>query len=184
MTSGKKVVVIVVGAAVLLVGLILAATLLGAFLPREHSVSRSVRISQPPEAVWQAITDYAGQPAWRPELKSVERQPDRVGRETWKVTDQYGATSFMEVVEALPPRRLVQAFTDAQGNPTGPAAWEYQLAPSDGGTRVTLTQHGNYPNPFLRFIMRFVIGYGKFVEDYLRALAGKFGDPPNIEEGH
>jgi uncharacterized protein YndB with AHSA1/START domain len=183
MTSGKKVVLVVVGAAVVLVGLILAATLLGAFLPREHSVSRSVQISQPPEAVWQVITDYPGEPAWRPGLKSVERQPDRMGRETWKLTDEYGDVGYMEVVEAAPPRRLVQEFTDARGKPTGPAAWEYRLTPSDGGTRVTITQHGNYPNPFLRFVMRFMIGYEKFTEEYLRALAQKFGDPPTIEEG-
>ena len=56
----------------LLVLIILVVVAIGAFLPQQHISTRAAQFHQPPDAIWQAITDYAKFPAWRKDLTRVE----------------------------------------------------------------------------------------------------------------
>lgn len=163
----------------IVLGLLILVTVAGMFLPKEHTSSRTLRTPQPPEALWSAMTDFPGQTRWRSDLKTVERQPDREGREVWLESYVDSAPIVREVLEAAPPRRLVSRFTDEQGAPVG--RWECDITPQDGGSRLTVTEHGTIENPFFRFAGRFFLGHAAFVEQYLLALSVKLGEGSVIE---
>ena len=163
----------------LLAGLVMLVAAVGSFLPKEHVASRTLKLTQSPEAVWQAITDRSGQLAWRTDLKSIEPFPQRNGREVWQEVSRRGDRLTFEALEAIPPRRLVTRIAD-EDLPFG-GRWEYEITPAASGCQVTITETGQVYNPIFRFISRFVIGHTATIEQYLKALAAKFGEPATIE---
>jgi uncharacterized protein YndB with AHSA1/START domain len=122
-----------------LVILFAAVFLIGAFLPKEHMASRTVRLNQPPEKIWQAMTDYTAQPSWREDLKRVEMLPNRDGHPVWKEIGKNGEITF-EQIEAIPPSRLVIRIADP-GLPFG-GTWTVELIPTADGSRVSITENG------------------------------------------
>jgi len=157
-------------AAATLAALALAVVLVGAALPRAHVASRSVHVVRPPGDVWRTITGVSQFPQWRPDVSAVERLPDREpgGRAAWCETGANGRITY-ELVEADPPRRLVTRIAD-DALPFG-GSWTYELAPApDGGTTVTITEHGEVRNPVFRFVSRFVMGHHATIDAYLEAL--------------
>lgn len=170
----------VLGAGIgILAMLAVAVTIAGMFIPREHSFSRSVKLAQPPETVWAVVFDYAGQPAWRKDVKSVERMPDQNGRPLWKITTTHGSHGYLRTAEAVAPQRLVIDHPDEQG--VSLLTWRIEIVPSDGGSRVTIHERGDFGNPYTRFMVRYVLGQTKFVDDYLTYLSQKFGGAAAIE---
>jgi uncharacterized protein YndB with AHSA1/START domain len=163
-----------------LAAVVVAILLVGSFLPRDHVVSRSLRVGKPPSAVWRVITDYASVPAWHRYVLRVERLPERNGHEVWRETYKGGYPVQLETVEALAPHRLVRAIADANGPFFG--RWEFTIAATEPGSRITLTEHGLIPNPFLRFLARLFMDPAAHPERYLKALAARFGEPAQIEE--
>jgi hypothetical protein len=160
-------------------GLVMLIAAAGSLLPKEHVASRTLKLSQPPEAVWQAITDRPSQPSWRSDLKIIERFPDRNGHEVWQEVSQRGDRLTLEAMESIPPRRLVTRIAD-EDLPFG-GRWEYEITPAASGCHLTITEIGEIYNPIFRFIGRFVIGHAATIEQYLRALAAKFGEPAAMQ---
>src|SRR5688500_6992477 len=99
-----------------LAGLGAAVALVGAELPRDHVATRSAAFAAPPEAVFAAIVD------------EVARQTDVP----------------VEIVERQPPSRLVTRIADPE-LPFG-GTWTFTLAAEGGGTRLTITEHGQIHN--------------------------------------
>ena len=164
-----KWVVIVVGS---LVGLAALAALVGALLPRQHRAKRSVVLHQPPDSVWAAIRDFAGQPSWWPEMKHAERLRDSTGREIWR--QQVGGFPMtLEVAEEQPPRRLVTRIVAPENAAFG-GRWIYELEAMPGGTRLTVTEEGWIGNPMFRVMGR-VMGLDATIKKYLRSLGRRFG---------
>jgi hypothetical protein len=163
--------ILIVAAALL--GLVALMAFLGALLSRHHVASRQGRFQQPPEALWTALTDIAAFPTWRPEVKRVERLPDRDGRPMWRETWAHETITF-EQVEAQPPRRLVGRIADT--NLAFGGSWTYEITPTDRGSILTITENGEVYNPIFRFLARFVFGYHATMEKYLKALGKKFGE--------
>jgi uncharacterized protein YndB with AHSA1/START domain len=172
-----KIVLIVLGSAV---GVLLLVALFGCFLPRSHVAARTLRSKKTPEDVWNVLCDYASVPTWHPEVKKVERQPDKNGHDVWRETDKRGYAVQLETIEAAAPRRLVRAIADESGPFTG--QWEFDIAPADEGSRVTLTERGQIANPFFRVMFRAFMTPSFYLELYLKALAAKLGDEPVLEE--
>lgn len=164
----------------IIVALIVAVAGIGATLPKKHKATRAARFHQPPEAVWQAITDIGAFPAWRTDVKSVERLPDRDGRPAWRETDKHGQILTLEAIEFAPPQRLVSRIADPN-LPFG-GAWTYLIAPADGGSTLRITEDGEIYNPIFRFMARFVFGYQGTMDAYLKALGGKFGESVQLED--
>jgi hypothetical protein len=79
----------------------------------------------------------------------------------------------MEHVERQPPRRLVTRIADAD-LPFG-GTWTFELAPEEGGTRVTITERGEIRNPIFRAVARYVFGYGATMEAFLDELRAHIG---------
>src|SRR5206468_12576425 len=57
---------------------------------RSHVAARSLRSKRSPEEVWAVVSDFAAVPSWHPEIKTVERLPDRDGHDVWRETDRRG----------------------------------------------------------------------------------------------
>lgn len=157
-----------------LIGVVVLVAVIGFLLPKGHVASRTVRLKQTPEVVWEAITDFKNQAAWRSDVKSVERLPDRGGREVWSEVNSWGQPLTMETVELAPPQRLVRRIADDK-LPFG-GTWTWEIAPLEGGCTVTITEDGEIYNPFFRFMARFVLGYRGTMDTYLTALGKKFGE--------
>lgn len=165
-----KWILIVVG---FIVGLAAAIWLIGAMLPKEHVATRMARYNQPPEKIWEAITDAESMPTWRKELKSVKRLPDRDGKPAWVETSSFGDMPlYVETFE--PPQKLVTRIADPN-LPFG-GTWTFEIAPAEGGATLRITERGEIRSAFFRFMARFVFGYTSTMETYLRNLGAKFGE--------
>jgi uncharacterized protein YndB with AHSA1/START domain len=165
--------VIAAGAALAILVMVGAGTL----LPRQHTARRAVYLAASPERVWAAVTDVPAFPSWRDDIRAVEPLPSGDGLPMWLELTSHGVHT-LETVEAHPPSRLVTRVADSSRAAGG--RWEYDIVPFGGGSRVTTTEHGEIPNPVIRFVShfvtRFVLGDAATVDEYLRALGMKFGE--------
>ena len=158
--------------------LLLILTGIGATLPETHQASRTLHLSQSPEAVWEVITNRPEEPSWRNDVTSMERLPDRNGNQVWREVYRSGDSVVLETIESQPPGRLVRRIADDEGPFSG--TWTYTVRGTDGGSTVNIEENGRVPNPFFRFVSKYVIGHELFLDTYLKALARKFGDEPRI----
>lgn len=158
-----------------LVLLAMAAVFVGSRLPRTHVAASRIRLSAPPEKIFAIITDFEGYPGWRPGLDRVERGPDIDGLPSWfEICGKMSRIQF-QVVESLPPRRLVTRIVNDKLPLSG--RWTYELEEDGPGTRLTITEKENIHNPLLRFFDRFVLSYHGVMDVYLTALARKLDEP-------
>ncbi len=157
----------------LIVGLILVVVVVGMLLPKAHVASRKARFDQPPQVVWEAITDFAGQVSWRSGLSEVERLPDREGNAVWRETSKRTGPLTMMLTTSDPPERLVTQIVD---NKSFGGTWTYEIMPTYSGCELTITERGEIYNPIFRVFARFVFGYNATMETYLKQLGTKFGE--------
>lgn len=151
---------------------------IGSFLPEAHVASKTLTLRQPPETVWKVMTDFANQPNWHSDMKSVERLPDRNGHAVWQ-EEMSGMKIPLEILEMEAPKKLVRRIAAEDLGFGGD--WEYILTPTiEGGCQLTITERGKVPNPLFRFMSKYVFGHTATMEKYMTALAGKFGEPPAI----
>lgn len=154
--------------------------IIGFFLPREHRVSRSLRLARtPPKSVWAVITDHAQDPSWRPELAATVRLADAHGHEVWQDQFKNGQRMCYETIESVPDQKLVRLITDSSG-PFG-GTWTYDLKPDGAGTLITITEDGWVSNPIFKTIGRLAIGYSRTMESYLKNLAARLGETTSPE---
>lgn len=178
--KGRRLILWLLVPVAILTSLLLIVLAVGLSIPRRHVASRTLKTRQSPETVWRMITDYEGQAAWRKDVKRVERLPDHDGREVWREVYEDGSPITMETTESAAPHRLVRTIADEGGPFTG--RWEYQIkADTAGLSSLTITEHGEVPNPFFRFVSRFIIGHTYFMERFQKDLAAKFGEEAVIE---
>lgn len=159
---------------VVLVGLPALMALVGTLLPRDHVAGATIVVRQPADRVWAVVRDIGAMPQWWPELRSSERTAGPEGEEHWKQVSG-GGTITIAIDSAEPPRRLVTRIESPPGAPFG-GSWTYEIAAVPEGSRVTVTEHGWIANPLFRFLSRFVFGYYRTQESYLRALGRNFGE--------
>jgi uncharacterized protein YndB with AHSA1/START domain len=162
---------------VALIGLAAVMMLIGWMLPKDHVATRMAKYRQPPEAIWAAITDVDAMPSWREGLQSVKHLPERNGLPVYVEVSNDGEIP-METVESSAPRRLVRRISDPQ-LPFG-GTWTFEIRPASDGATLRVTENGYIRNPLFRFLARFVFGYAGQMESFLRSLAKKFGEQPEI----
>lgn len=143
---------------------------IGYMLPREHQASREAVVRQPPMAVWNAITDHAAEPEWRPGV-AAERQIQTGPANIWEEQYKSGEKLRFETVEFEQGRRLVRRVIDPQNNFGG--TWTYELSPVADGTQITIREDGWVQNPMSRFMSRFVTGQTATLDRYLDDLQKK-----------
>jgi hypothetical protein len=160
--------VIWIAAAIAIAGILIV--LIGYSLPVRHSVTRRARVALPPEATFALLADVDGYRAWRPGVKALERQPDRDGRPAW--TEDAGGMKIPMYFERMePPSLLVGRIADPS-LPFG-GTWTYRIAAATSGSDVTITEDGEIYNPFFRFMSRFVFGYSRTLDEFVRDLEAR-----------
>jgi hypothetical protein len=145
---------------------VVAALVVGWVLPVRHRASRQATFRADPAAVWELITNVEAFPAWRGDVKAVERLPDRDGRPVWVEEGGNGRITYA-VARAEPPSLLVVRIADVT-LPFG-GTWTYEIAPASGGSTLTITEDGEIYNPIFRVMSRFVFGYDSTMAAYLAA---------------
>jgi uncharacterized protein YndB with AHSA1/START domain len=174
MERGRRLMTWILGAAGVIAGLVLVLALVGAFLPRDHMAQVAIELRTTPDSVWRLTSDFQGTARWRPEVRSIEVQPDSgAGLRFTEVTKQ-GRTPFA-VVSQNPPAEQVVRVVD-EGLPFG-GTWTWSLAPSASGTRLTITEAGFVRNPIFRVMGRLFFRPTATIESYMRALARALNDP-------
>lgn len=154
-----------------LVALVIVAAVVGLFLPKGHVATRTVRIDKPPDEVWATITDFAAVPQWFAEIKSSERIADINGHPAWR--ENFGGfTADMETAEWDPPRRMKREVHSTNAGFRG--SWTFELGPTDGGTRLTITEAGEVDNPIFRLMTR-LMDQTATINKYTAALGRRLG---------
>jgi len=142
----------------------------GAMLPRAHSASRTARVALPPEALYAVLTDVGHYQAWRKDVTSLERLPDRDGRPAWVETvSGTKIPMYFERMEA--PSLLVGRIADPS-LPFG-GTWTYRIVPAPGGSDLTITEDGEVSNVIFRFMSRFVFGHYATMDTFIRNLQAR-----------
>lgn len=154
-----------------MVVVLVAITVIGAMLPREHRSTGTAEFRRDPRTVWTVITDFPALAAWMPGVTQVRPAAPSGGRPRWALTTEEG-TMTIEVVELTPPRRLV---TRIDGSAFG-GTWTYDLSPTATGTRLTVVEDGWISNPLYRFFARYVFGLSTTIDRSLRALGRRLGE--------
>jgi len=151
-----------------LAGVLVLIIVIGALLPKKHTVSRTVSLRQPTEAIWTLIS---GAPTWRPSVRSYEELPAHDGHRMWRETDNRNQTITYEAIESTAPSRLVVRIADP-ALPFG-GTWTYDITPSGQSCSLTITEDGEVYNPLFRFVSRFIIGQTATIDAYIKALNAK-----------
>jgi len=154
-------------------GVLLAATAVGALLPREHRSVRRAEFHQDQRAIWNTLADFTLLPSWMPGVSRATRVQLPGASEHWTLSTSDGDMTI-EIIEADVPRRLVTRIVDA-GGPFG-GTWTYDITPVEGATRVTITEDGWISNPMYRFLARYVFGTTRALDGALRGLGDYFGE--------
>jgi Polyketide cyclase / dehydrase and lipid transport len=144
--------------------------IVGAMLPKGHTASRTARVALPPEALYTLLSDVSQYPAWRKDVKSLERLPDRDGRPAW-VEDVNGMKIPLYFERMERPTLLVARIADP-GLAFG-GTWTYRIAPAAGGSDLTITEDGEVYNVIFRFMARFVFGYHATMDAFINNLQAK-----------
>ena len=156
--------------AILVVGglgaVVLAVVAFGYALPVAHVATRDASLPATPDRVFAAITDVEAFPKWRSDVEGVEITA-RTPHLQWRERGSDGTIAF-EVQESQPPRRHVTRIAD-RTLPFG-GTWTFTLEPSGGGTKLTITEHGEVYNPLFRVMSRFVFGHTATIDRYIEGL--------------
>ena len=165
---------ILLGIVAVLVALVATILIVGALLPRHHTVTRSVRVNRPVRDVYRTVRDFGALPGWRKDVKSVDLLDDAGGRLRFRETSSNGTVTY-EVMEDVPDQRIVTRIADTNLGYSG--GWTYSFAPAGGegaGTLVSITEDADVANVFFRFMSRFVFGHTATIDKYLADLAALF----------
>ena len=106
--------------------------------------------------------------------------PAEAGRRRWWEEDSRGHKMTFELTEARPSERLQVRIAD-KGLPFG-GTWTFEIAQApDGGSDLRIAEDGEIYNLVFRFMARYFFGYNRSVEQFLRDLGVKLGQPVEIE---
>jgi hypothetical protein len=149
----------------------LMVVLVGFLLPQQHVAARAITLHRKPGDVFQLISDFKAAPSWRSDVQEVEFHPPVDGHICYREKGTNGVLT-LEIVESNPPSRMVTRIAD-KGLPFG-GIWIFDISPTPEGCRLNITERGEIYNPMFRFVSRFLVGYPRTLDSYLRNVGRKF----------
>jgi hypothetical protein len=171
-------IVLMTGAVIVSAGLV--AVLIGLMLPKQHVAARAITLHRKPEDLFQLISDFKAAPSWRPDVREVELLSPVNGHICYREKGSNGALT-MEIVESNSPSRMVTRIAD-KGLPFG-GIWIFDISPTTEGCRLNITERGEIYNPLFRFVSRFLVGYHRTLDSYLRNVSRKFKESSIPRDG-
>ena len=149
---------------------VLIVVVIGAMLPKGHTASRTARIAMSPEALYTLLSDVDRYQSWRPDVKSLQRLPDRDGKPAW--IEDVGGMKIPLRFERMERPSLLVSRIDGSDLPFG-GTWTYQIAPVGGGSDLTITENGEVYNVVFRFMSRFIFGHHATMDGFIKHLQAR-----------
>lgn len=153
------------GALILLTGV---ATIIGNFLPEKYDLAAERSFNRPPRLLFDAVRAIDNHPKWRKLVKEVhEETPGQSYRITWVKNT---IDTQIEVVSEDAPDALILRGQDVNG----PVQWRrnFRFEPEgERGARVRIEEEGTVTHPWFRFVMKYISGPEKVLNDLLQDLA-------------
>lgn len=150
--------------------LVMAAYLVGTRLPPIAHVEAAGVFPVSAETVWAILTDLDDMPAWRADLRALERLPARDGAVRWLEVGRRGRIAFQRVEADQPTRLVVREERGDRG-----ARWTYRIMPSDRGVTLWVSVERPVPSPLGRVLAVLVApgrsALDRFVADLTARLA-------------
>ena len=87
---------------------------------------------------------------------------------TWREFYNDGSDLGFERTRMEAPQIFVSRIAD-EDLPYG-GTWTFELEPTEDGTRLTITEHGEIYSAYFRFVGKYVIGHDETMNTYLNAL--------------
>lgn len=154
--------------ALLVVGAVLVVAtpvFFGSRLPLWHDGSQRVVLREPRAVVYRKLADLAHWNRWNPHVGPLEP----LGNERYR-TRPGGDTHLDYVLRSTEQDRRVVVSIEATPPKFG-ATWTLDLRDYQGGTRVTIREHGWVESPTARFVMGYITGYDIACAGIARALS-------------
>ncbi len=151
---------------------------------KQKSFTKSVFYPHSPERVWVALTDPRALAEW---LMPNNFEPRLGCKFRFQTDPQPGCGNGItdcEVIEFDPPRRMTWLWTSWLKNNRagGPMHIEWELAPEEGGTRLTLRQTGLEVLPwYMRPMMTF--GWGTMLKRWVPKVVNNVGNDGSFTPG-
>lgn len=174
----KKLILLLVGIAVVFILLIGVVAVIGSRLPKDHVASRSIVLKRPPEEVYKLVRAFDSAPKWRADVKHVEIDVRAGGPVHFREEGANGVVNYA-LVKDVPNEEIVTRILDTDLGYSG--QWTYTFAPENSGTRVTIREDGEVSNVLFRFMSRYVFGHTATMDSCLTSLAKHFGEDAAIE---
>ena len=150
---------------------VLLVVVIGTLLPKAHSVSRTVRIALPPDALYTVLADVGQYQSWRHEVKTLQRLPDKNGMPAW--IEVAGGMKIPMRFERMERPSLLVARIDTDELPFS-GSWTYRIvAAGSSAADLTVTEDGEVRNPIFRFMSRFVFGQYATMDAFLKNLQAR-----------
>ena len=160
-----------------ILGAVLIIAMIGASLPENYSVTKSIELKAPRIQVWGFISNFAATKDWNPDIIDVQRDNDIRDREVWIETYGSGDSIRYEITEKNPPISFKRQTLD--DNLPFVATWHIELWEEGSNTVLKITEEGKVPNPFVRFIASKIMGHDIFLRSYLHSLKNYFESKDN-----
>jgi hypothetical protein len=161
-----------------LVLIVVVVILIGLLLPRAHTAVVEGRYRASSDQLYNAIDNVADGPRWRTGLQRVEILSAAGEPKRWRETADWGTLTFVQESND-PGQRIVSRIVD-EGQGFG-GTWTFEITPDANGAVLRVTERGEVSNPLYRFMSRFVVGYYRSAETYVRDLGRHVGEDVSPE---
>ncbi len=154
----------------------------GSSLPVEMTTIRGAQFRADVDLLWKIITDYENLPQWNSRIASVSPVPDPDDEESnlWHVVDVQDHYMILQVSNPRPGRLHRSEILETDLPFT--SVWEFEIIPNDKGAFLKITDKTKIPNPFVRFVIYYIVGSDYGVDNFFNALAVHFVEDIEIQE--
>jgi len=108
----------------IVIAIVVVVLVIGALLPRDHVVSRSIVLHRSPGEVYQILRDFNAAPTWRSDVERMEMIPTADNHVRFREYAKHGAVTY-DLVEDQPGERMVTRIADLNLGYSG--SWTYTL---------------------------------------------------------
>ena len=176
----KKLLVSSAAVAAVTLALFVAFVAAGKAFRSENEVLLSMTLDQTPEVIYEILTDYGNLPAWLDQAETVQILRQQEGTTIWTTGLASGEQMSVFAMEIEPPIDLTWRLTSENRHVSG--YWRFVLTPDNDGTHFSLKASGVAHHPVYRLTRESLIDDETQLQQFLEALARKFGDAPAIIE--
>jgi hypothetical protein len=156
------------------IGLVFLALLVffvGLFLPKTKSAQRAVEFSAVPEEIWDIVTNIDLQARWRTDLEKVEIVERTPEYEVWTEYPKSGTPLTFKTRKKRPFDRYEMEIARSTVF-SGSRIIELKDLNIDT-TRVTISEHAEIKNPFMRVLAHLSFNFGATIDRYVTDLAAE-----------